>query len=241
MARSLPSTGRMFAIRSSTDGATSGPRQPPRLPAHVDGAACAGRTLRCCASRGCRRQTSVTARSCTPASCRSPSEPDGDPPNGISALQLQKQLGTALTAALGCSPTSCPAWSPRAQLVVGPGGNRRGQPSIPDQRRSSHRSGARKMLRRHRTRGPSQCAPKSPHGAADDAGGPATCGPRRSPQCRRSPRPAWIPRSFSNLKGATSTTGWRHLHGRLAQNPPACSLFRLASRRTGAIPSKHSL
>ena len=28
---------------------------------------------------------------------------------------------------------------PRAQPVVGPGGNRRGQPSIPDQRRSSHR------------------------------------------------------------------------------------------------------
>ena len=44
--------------------------------------------------------------------------------NGISALQLQKQLGSALTAALGCSPTSCRQHGrPRAQPVVGPGGD----------------------------------------------------------------------------------------------------------------------
>ena len=48
---------------------------------------------------------------------------------------------------------------PRAQLVVGPGGNRRGQPSIPDQRRSSHRRARTQPRRqdahrrRHRTRG----------------------------------------------------------------------------------------
>ena len=48
---------------------------------------------------------------------------------------------------------------PRAQPVVGPGGNRRGQPSIPDQRRSSHRRARTQPRRqdahrrRHRTRG----------------------------------------------------------------------------------------
>ena len=48
---------------------------------------------------------------------------------------------------------------PRAQPVVGPGGNRRGQPSIPDQRRSSPPEGkdaattARCSSSRHRTRG----------------------------------------------------------------------------------------
>ena len=46
---------------------------------------------------------------------------------------------------------------PRAQPVVGPGGNRRGQPSIPDQRRSSYRRARtqprRQDAHRHRTRG----------------------------------------------------------------------------------------
>ena len=69
--------------------------------------------------------------------------------NGISALQLQNgqaRLVSALTAALGCSPTSWVALASMvdhagAQPVVGPGGNRRGQAFHSGPRdRSSHRS-----------------------------------------------------------------------------------------------------
>ena len=68
---------------------------------------------------------------------------------------------------------------PRAQPVVGPGGNRRGQPSIPDQRRSSHRRARTQPRRqdahrrRHRTRGHGnipgrlRLAEISSYGAAD--------------------------------------------------------------------------
>ena len=68
--------------------------------------------------------------------------PDGDPLQRLLPCSSRNSSVSALTAALGCSPTSCApaAGRPRAQPVVGPGGNRRGQPSIPDQRRSSHRS-----------------------------------------------------------------------------------------------------
>ena len=67
---------------------------------------------------------------------------------------------------------------PRAQPVVGPGGNRRGQPSIPDQRRSSHRRARTQPRRqdahrrRHRTRdgnipGRLRLSEISSYGAAD--------------------------------------------------------------------------
>ena len=98
----------------------------------------------------------------------------------------------------------------RGQPVVGPGGNRRGRPSIPD-RRSSHRRARIEQLRRRliahrrlaiRTRArnipaacgwpkspPTACRPRTlvetaadPDAIAKTDAGPA-CGPRRSPQC----------------------------------------------------------
>ncbi len=70
------------------------------------------------ACTGCRRQTSVTAGTILHAS-KLPltvwfraADLMATHSNGISALQLQKQLASALIAAPGCSPTSCaPAWS----------------------------------------------------------------------------------------------------------------------------------
>ena len=64
---------------------------------------------------------------------------------------------SALTAALGCSPTSCaPAWSTPSATRCRAWWKSRGQPSIPDQRRSSHRRAQPRRQahrRRHRTRG----------------------------------------------------------------------------------------
>ncbi len=70
------------------------------------------------ACTGCRRQTSVTAGTILHVS-KLPltvwfwaADLMATHSNGISALQLQKQLASALIAAPGCSPTSCaPAWS----------------------------------------------------------------------------------------------------------------------------------
>ena len=116
---------------------------------------------------GCRRQTSVTAGD-DPARQQAAAHrlvlgrlPDGDP--------LQRHLCPAapetaryrlLPQRLAARPQAARQHGrPRAQLVVGPGGNRRGQPSIPDQRRSSHRRARTQPRRqdahrrRHRTRG----------------------------------------------------------------------------------------
>ena len=116
---------------------------------------------------GCRRQTSVTAGTILHAS-KLPltvwfwaALPDGDP--------LQRHLCPAapetaryrlLPQRLAARPQAARQHGrPRAQPVVGPGGNRRGQPSIPDQRRSSHRRARTQPRRqdahrrRHRTRG----------------------------------------------------------------------------------------
>ena len=96
---------------------------------------------------GCRRQTSVTAGTILHAS-KLPltvwfwaAYLMATHSNGISALQLQKQLGIGfLPQRLAARPQAARQHGrPRAQPVVGLGGNRRGQPSIPDQRRSSHR------------------------------------------------------------------------------------------------------
>ena len=152
---------------------------------------------------GCRRQTSVTAGTILHAS-KLPltvwfwaAYLMATHSNGISALQLQKQLGIGSYR--------------RAQPVVGPGGNRRGQPSIPDQRRSSHRRARTQPRRqdahrrRHRTRGRKH--PRPPAAGRNlllRRRRPRTlrrnrrrsrrhrenrrlvrlrCGPRRSPQC----------------------------------------------------------
>ena len=116
---------------------------------------------------GCRRQTSVTAGTILHAS-KLPltvwfwaAYLMATHSNGISALQLQKQLGIgSLPQRLAARPQAARQHGrPRAQRVVGPGGNRRGQPSIPDQRRSSHRRARTQPRRqdahrrRHRTRG----------------------------------------------------------------------------------------
>ena len=115
---------------------------------------------------GCRRQTSVTAGTILHAS-KLPltvwfwaAYLMATHSNGISALQLQKQLGIgSYRSAWLLAHKLRAAWSTRAQPVVGPGGNRRGQPSIPDQRRSSHRRARTQPRRqdahrrRHRTRG----------------------------------------------------------------------------------------
>ena len=108
---------------------------------------------------GCRRQTSVTAGTILHASKLPLTRPlvlgrlpDGDPLQRASLpCSSRNSSVSALTAALGCSPTSCaPAWStPSATRCRASFGNRRGQPSIPDQRRSSHRR-ARTQPRRQR-------------------------------------------------------------------------------------------
>ena len=95
---------------------------------------------------GCRRQTSVTAGTILHAS-KLPltvwfwaAYLMATHSNGISALQLQKQLGIGSyrSAWLLAHKLRASMVDPERN-VVGPGGNRRGQPSIPDQRRSSHR------------------------------------------------------------------------------------------------------
>ena len=116
---------------------------------------------------GCRRQTSVTAGTILHAS-KLPltvwfwaAYLMATHSNGISALQLQKTARyRLLPQRLAARPQAARQHGrPRAQLVVGPGGNRRGQPSIPDQRRSSHRRARTQPRRqdahrrRHRTRG----------------------------------------------------------------------------------------
>ena len=116
---------------------------------------------------GCRRQTSVTAGTILHASKL---------PLTVwfwaaylMATHLQRHLCPAapetaryrlLPQRLAARPQAARQHGrPRAQLVVGPGGNRRGQPSIPDQRRSSHRRARTQPRRqdahrrRHRTRG----------------------------------------------------------------------------------------
>ena len=89
---------------------------------------------------GCRRQTSVTAGTILHAS-KLPltvwfwaAYLMATHSNGISALQLQKQLRyRLLPQRLAARPQAARQHGrPRAQPVVGPGGNRRGQPSIPD-------------------------------------------------------------------------------------------------------------
>ena len=96
---------------------------------------------------GCRRQTSVTAGTILHAS-KLPltvwfwaAYLMATHSNGISALQLQETARyRLLPQRLAARPQAARQHGrPRAQPVVGPGGNRRGQPSIPDQRRSSHR------------------------------------------------------------------------------------------------------
>ena len=129
---------------------------------------------------GCRRQTSVTAGTILHAS-KLPltvwfwaAYLMATHSNGISALQLQKQLGIGSyrSAWLLAHKLRASMVDPERQPVVGPGGNRRGQPSIPDQRRSSHRRARTQPRRqdahrrRHRTRGRKHprppAAPKSP-------------------------------------------------------------------------------
>ena len=116
---------------------------------------------------GCRRQTSVTAGTILHAS-KLPltvwfwaAYLMATHSNGISALQLQETARyRLLPQRLAARPQAARQHGrPRAQPVVGLGGNRRGQPSIPDQRRSSHRRARTQPRRqdahrrRHRTRG----------------------------------------------------------------------------------------
>ena len=96
---------------------------------------------------GCRRQTSVTAGTILHASklpltvwfWAAYLRPT---PTASLPCSSRSSSVSALTAALGCSPTSCAA-RPRAQPVVGPGGNRRGQPSIRTKGSSHRRASAR--------------------------------------------------------------------------------------------------
>ena len=181
---------------------------------------------------GCRRQTSVTAGTILHAS-KLPltvwfwaAYLMATHSNGISALQLQKQLGIGsyrsawlLAHKLRASMVD-PERNPLSGLVE------IDEASLPpDQRRSSHRR-ARTQPRRqdaHRRRhsgtdipGRLRLAEISSYGAADLSSKPPPipthrenrrlvrlrCGPRRSPQCpcrredRRSPRPAVDPPSL---------------------------------------------
>ena len=170
---------------------------------------------------GCCRQTSVTAGTILHAS-KLPltvwfwaAYLMATHSNGISALQLQKQLGIGSyrSAWLLAHKLRASMSRPRAQPVVGPGGNRRGQPSIPDQRRSSHRRARTQPRRqdahrrRHRTRGRKHPRPPAAgrnlllrrrrpldslrlyrrrsrrHREEPDGLVRLRCGPRRSPQC----------------------------------------------------------
>ena len=116
---------------------------------------------------GCRRQTSVTAGTILHAS-KLPltvwfwaAYLTATHSNGISAPAAPETARyRLLPQRLAARPQAARQHGrPRAQPVVGPGGNRRGQPSIPDQRRSSHRRARTQPRRqdahrrRHRTRG----------------------------------------------------------------------------------------
>ena len=168
---------------------------------------------------GCRRQTSVTAGTILHAS-KLPltvwfwaAYLMATHSNGISALQLQKQLGIGSyrSAWLLAHKLRASMVDPERNPLSGPGGNRRGQPSIPDQRRSSHRRARTQPRRqdahrrRHRTRGRKH--PRPPAAGRNlllRRRRPRTlrrnrrrsrrhrenrrlvrlrCGPRRSPQC----------------------------------------------------------
>ena len=188
---------------------------------------------------GCRRQTSVTAGTILHAS-KLPltvwfwaAYLMATHSNGISALQLQKQLGyRLLPQRLAARPQAARQHGrPRAQPVVGLGGNRRGQPSIPDQRRSSHRRARTQPRRqdahrrRHRTRGRKH--PRPPAAGRNlllRRRRPRTlrrnrrrsrrhrenrrlvrlrCGPRRSPQC---PCRRGRPPLTSSCRGSTKSS-----------------------------------
>ena len=173
---------------------------------------------------GCRRQTSVTAGTILHASKLPLTVWFGPLPmathsNGISALQLQKQLGIGSYRSAWLLAHKLRASMVDPEQPVS-GGNRRGQPSIPDQRRSSHRR-ARTQPRRRSSSAPSTRGRKHPRPPAagrnlllrrrrprtlrrnrrhPDAiaktdGWSGRCGPRRSPQCpcRREDQPAVDP------------------------------------------------
>ena len=116
---------------------------------------------------GCRRQTSVTAGTILHASKLAltvwfwAAYLMATHSNGISALQLQKQLGIGSyrSAWLLAHKLRQAMINPERQPVVGLGRDRRGQPSLPYQERSSQRrAGAQPRRqdadrRRHRTGG----------------------------------------------------------------------------------------
>ena len=162
--------------------------------------------------------------------CRSPS---GSGPlmathsNGISAAAPETARYRLLPQRLAARPQAARQHGrPRAQLVVGPGGNRRGQPSIPDQRRSSHRRARTQPRRqdahrrRHRTRGrkhprPPRLAEISSYGAADlghvetaadsrkPTAGPATL---RSPPIATMSMSSGRPPLTSSCRGSTKSS-----------------------------------
>ena len=215
---------------------------------------------------GCRRQTSVTAGTILHAS-KLPltvwfwaAYLMATHSNGISALQLQKQLGRLLPQRLAARPQAARQHGrPRAQPVVGPGGNRRGQPSIPDQRRSSHRRAKSAPSNSGTETSQAACGwPKSSYGAADLGHFVETAADRRRhaktdglagnavpadrqimPPCvgnRRSPRPEKSSPTSKDGREA-STTGCvasicRPIDDEFEppQNPPRCFPLALPPR-----------
>ena len=186
---------------------------------------------------GCRRQTSVTAGTILHAS-KLPltvwfwaAYLMATHSNGISALQLQKQLGIGSYRSLGCSPTSCaPAWStPSATRCrawwksTRPAFHSGPKTILPPAAATTARCSSSAELGDGNIPGRLRLAEISSYGAIPTPSRKPTAGPaRRSPQCpcrrRRSPR---------RLPRAAKT---RHAAFR--------SLFRLA---TNAEPLTYSM